>query len=140
MLDYTIILNYQHMVHECGYFEFNEAYCCYEEPVNPCSVCPNGATVAGDTLPAHSANRLGMTCNQIIHEAQVLRSRVRVLQFCARGDSCTRGESFACGDSCARGERVLWGKQWQHSCHRHFCCRGHFLYSQNGIECQRADT
>ena len=88
MLDYTIILNYQHMVHECGYFEFNEAYCCYEEPVNPCSVCPNGATVAGDTLPAHSANRLGIII--IAHEA-VVATRAQTSQASIDNSNSTQG-------------------------------------------------
>ena len=56
---------------ECGFFEFNEAYCCnFNEPVNPCNVCPNGVTVGRDPMPASSANRCDMTCTQIIYEAQ----------------------------------------------------------------------
>ena len=40
---------------ECRYIEFYEAYC-FNEPVDHCSVCPNGVTVAGDHIA-----QIGMT-------------------------------------------------------------------------------
>ena len=62
------------------------------------------------------------------------RSRVSMLPFCARGESCARDDSY-----CPHGEWVLWGENCQRSCYCYFFFHGasDLLCSQNGIECHR---
>ena len=42
---------YETSSNECGNSEFDELYCCYTKPENPCIVCPDGATAGDDYVP-----------------------------------------------------------------------------------------
>ena len=48
----------------CGLSEMHELHCCPTVPVNPCIICPNGATAGDDFVPQYEGNTL--TCKDII--------------------------------------------------------------------------
>ena len=59
----------------CGWAEFyDEYFCCYTAPVNPCNICPDGATVAGgdDYMPEYEGN--SATCSDCIEESKLYES------------------------------------------------------------------
>jgi hypothetical protein len=57
---------------DCGWFEFQELYCCYTMPVNPCIICPDGATAGDDYVPDYEGNTL--TCSDLIESAKQFES------------------------------------------------------------------
>jgi hypothetical protein len=60
---------------DCGFAEFNDEYsCCYTAPVNPCNICPDGATVAGgdDYVPEYEGN--SASCSDLIEDANLYES------------------------------------------------------------------
>jgi hypothetical protein len=60
--------NFESGTKACGLAEFYDEYqCCYTAPANPCSICPDGATVAGDDY----WNRT--TCSDLIEEAKLYK-------------------------------------------------------------------
>ena len=64
---------------DCGWFEFQELYCCYTIPVNPCIICPDGATAGDDYVPEYEGNTA--TCSGLIGG---------VKQFESGSDACGR--------------------------------------------------
>jgi hypothetical protein len=62
---------------DCGWAEFDEIFCCYTSPTNPCIICPDGATAGDDFVPEIEGNTL--TCAVLI-EFSIL--------FASESDSC----------------------------------------------------
>jgi hypothetical protein len=58
---------------ECGYYEIDEAICCFTEPEIPCKICPDGATVADDYVPEDSFLR--WPCSFVIESAKRFESK-----------------------------------------------------------------
>ena len=65
---------------DCGVKEINDMFnCCYIEPLNPCTICPNGITndLGDDHFPAAwdfvCINTLG-TCKALVDEARRFES------------------------------------------------------------------
>ena len=64
---------------DCGWFEFQELYCCYTIPEILCIICPDGATAGDDYVPDYEGNTL--TCSDLIEGAK---------QFESGSDACGR--------------------------------------------------
>jgi hypothetical protein len=59
---------------DCGMSDLVEQLCCYNEPENPCIICPNGITAAGGENYVPSADTGGLTCVQLVEIARIFES------------------------------------------------------------------
>ena len=55
---------------DCGLSDVVELLCCYNEPENPCIICPNGITAAGGENYIPSTDNGGSTCVELVKLAQ----------------------------------------------------------------------
>ena len=59
---------------DCGLSDLVEQLCCYNEPENPCIICPNGITAAGGENYTPGGDTGGLTCVELVRFAQYFES------------------------------------------------------------------
>jgi hypothetical protein len=62
----------------CAYAEVDQLECCFTAPVNPCSICPNGATEGLDDILPFKGFGIGWTCADMVKDANLYETEYEV--------------------------------------------------------------
>ncbi len=96
----------------CAWAEVDKINCCYTAPVNPCSICPNGATEGSDDFLPFKGIGLGFICADMVKAANLYETESEMCvvigsRCCPTFDCGEPCSNPLCRDSCSHSYRLL---------------------------------